>query len=666
MKNIVLCILLASILNQVNGQNKLKTEDDYYRIVTIPIPHDVELEVGGLAVIPDGKLAVCTRKGEVWSISNPYMYNNSLPVFKKFASGLHEPLGLAYINNTLWATQRGEVTKLHDTNFDGVADKYEAFYKFPLSGNYHQYSYGPVQLPDGDMIFTLNVDWIGKGGSLSKWRGWMLKISPEGKMTPWATGLRSPAGFVSLRNGDILYGENQGDWVGSGRVTHLEKGDFAGNAAGLAWTGEPGSPLSLKEKDVIDTGEPMYEVAKRMPDLKTPAVWFPHTLMGISTADILENANNSNFGPFENQCFVGDQGHSKIMRMSLEKVNGVYQGACYPFREGFQSGILRMRWGLDQSMFVGMTSRGWASTGKDDYGLQRLVWTGETPFEIKEIKSKPDGFEISFTKAVDVETLKIPENYTINTFNYKYHHHYGSPVINLNKRILKAVQVADNGLSARIVLDSLKLGDIYELNLKGIKNTEGYNLLHSTAYYTLNQVNAEGTKVDIEKYKVTAKPEPMADHSMHKGADMGASAAPMSTVKRLNTMPVDWNGKVDQTITISTKPGLKFNIATIQVKAGSKVKFTFNNNDDMLHNVLIVKPGTVDKVGQAAFEMGLEAEKFAYVPDLSEVLHHTWILQPNSTETIYFTAPQQAGKYTFVCTFPGHYTLMQGVLNVQK
>ncbi|MCP9769168.1 auracyanin family protein [Lacihabitans sp. LS3-19] len=662
--NITICFLVS--VSFVFAQNKLKTEENYYKIVTVPVPADIDLEVGGIAVIPDGKVAVSTRKGDIWMISNPYMYNNSLPSFKKFASGLHEPLGLAYIDNKLWATQRGEVTIITDENKDGVADKYKAFYKFPLSGNYHQYSYGPVQLPDGDMIFTLNVDWIGKGGSLTKWRGWMLKISPDGKMTPWATGLRSPAGYVALRNGDILYGENQGDWVGSGRVTHLEKGDFAGNVAGLAWTGEPGSPLTLKEKDVIDSGEPMYKVAKSLPDLKVPAVWFPHTLMGISTSDIIENADNANFGPFENQCFVGDQGHSKIMRMTLEKIDGVYQGACYAFREGFQSGILRLRWGLDQSMFVGMTSRGWASTGKDDFGLQRLVWTGETPFEIKEIKSMPDGFELNFTKPVDSKTLLDPESYVLNSFNYKYHHIYGSPVINLQKRILKAVKVADDNLSARIVLDSLILGEIYEIRLPGVKNSEGDNLLHDFGYYTLNRINQQPGSVDIEKYKV-AEVKPM-DHSQHAGMDMDAGKMMPAKVsaKRQSAMPEEWYGKVDQTISIGTKPGLKFNVSSIQVKAGAKVKLTFNNNDDMLHNLLIVKPGTVDKVGMKAFDMGLDAEKNAYVPNMDEVLFHTWILQPESSETIYFTAPEKPGKYTFVCTFPGHYTLMQGTINVVK
>jgi hypothetical protein len=92
------------------------------------------------------------------------------------------------------------------------------------------------------------------------------------------------------------------------------------------------------------------------------------------------------------------------MRMSLEKVNGKYQGACYPFREGFQSGTVRARWGNDGSIFVGMTSRGWGSTGKDLYGLQRLVWNGRLPFEMKTISARPDGFEIEFTQPVDAKT----------------------------------------------------------------------------------------------------------------------------------------------------------------------------------------------------------------------------------------------------------------------
>jgi azurin len=484
-------------------------------------------------------------------------------------------------------------------------------------------------------------------------------------MTPWATGLRSPAGFGALRNGDIFYTENQGDWVGSGRMTHLEKGDFAGNPMGLRWTSEEGSPLSVKPSDVPDTGEPLYEVAKRFPSIKVPAVWFPHTLMGISTADLIEDTLGGKFGPFEGQLFVGDQGHSKIMRVYLEKIEGKYQGICFPFREGFQSGILRMRWGLDASMFVGMTSRGWSSTGKEDFGLQRLQWTGKTPFEMKTVKSMSDGFLIEFTQAVNKETAKALESYKINSFTYKYHHNYGSPIINAKVLKIKGIQVAEDGMSVRLAIDSLRLGYIHELRLEGLKNADDRPLLHTFGYYTLNNINTSAAPLDLAKYAVVEKKVEAMAHEGHNMSGM-SKGANLISAKRVNEMPADWAGKVDQTLSIGTKPGLKYDLTKFQVKAGSKIRLIFNNNDDMLHNLVIVKPKTVAKVGEAAFKMDLDGEAKAYVPDLEEVLFHTGLMQPESQETIYFVVPSTPGDYTFVCTYPGHYTLMQGIIKVVK
>ena len=662
MKNLIITGISILFFCQTSiAQQAPQTEDDFYKIITLPTPEGVEMEVGGLTVLQDGNIATSTRRGDIFLIKNPYMINNTPPVYKRIAEGLHEVLGLNYIDNKLYATQRGEVTILEDNNGDEEIDSYKTFYKWPLSGNYHQYSYGPILMPNKDMLFTLNLDWVGKGASLSKWRGWMLRISPDGKMTPWATGLRSPSGFNINKSGDIFYTENQGDWVGSGRVTHLEKGDFAGNAAGLIWSGEKDSPVKLTPKDIPDTGETLYDVAKRVPGIKPPAVWFPHTLMGISTSDILELDTPKNFGPFEGQMFVGDQGHSKIMRMYLEKVNGVYQGACFPFREGFSSGILRMKWGLDGSMFVGMTSRGWASTGKEKFGLQRLVWTGNTPFEMKTIKSMPDGFQIEFTQAIDRKAALDVDNYSFNSFNYKYHHFYGSPIINNIKLKIKAIKVSEDFMSVRVVLDTLRLGYIHEVKLEGILSQENKPLLHNVGYYTLNEINTNETKINQSEYAVKEK---MRMHENHNMEAMTPTTAGVSA-KRVNKIPDNWNNTVDQTITIGTKPGLKFDISNIQVKAGSKIKLIFENNDDMLHNLLIVKPNTVDKVGKAALELGLDGAQLNYVPNLEEVVFHTGILMPESSETIYFTAPTKSGNYTFVCTFPGHYTLMQGLLKVK-
>ncbi|HSB91909.1 MAG TPA: hypothetical protein VLC28_02275, partial [Flavitalea sp.] len=370
---------------------KLQKEEDFFPIKTIPIPENVKLEVGGMTLLPDDALAVSTRRGEVWKIRNPYMKNGRGPSYSLFADGLHEALGLNFVNGELYATQRSEITRLRDTDGDGEADEYKTVYSWPLSGNYHEYAYGPIVDAEGNLVVTLNLGWRNMGESLSRWHGWMLKIDTSGKMKPFAAGFRSPAGFGTNSAGDIFYAENQGDWVGSGGITHVTEGSFMGNPASLIWSDLPGSPVKLHQSDIPSTNEPKFEVAKRIPGLKAPSVWFPHSILGVSTSGILNYSSNGKMGPFEGQLFVGDQGQSKIMRVNLEKVKGEYQGAVFLFREGFSSGILRMIWGSDSSMFVGMTARGWGSTGGEDHGLQQLQWNGKVPFEIKTMKAMPDG-----------------------------------------------------------------------------------------------------------------------------------------------------------------------------------------------------------------------------------------------------------------------------------
>jgi cytochrome c551/c552 len=512
-----LSILLLTISVGAFGQKPApKTEQDFYEIKTLPIPQDLYLEVGGLATMPDGRLAVSTRRGEIWIVENPYQKDSYQTNYRRFASGLHEILGLAYKDGVFYCSQRGELTKITDTNRDGVADLYEPIYQFELSGNYHEYTYGPVFDKNGDMLVTLNLAWVGFGeGKFAKWRGWLVKIKPDGTLEPQSAGLRSPAGYSINDEGDIFYGENQGDWVGSGRITHLEKGDFAGNPGGIKWAKEPNSPFKLTLEDIPDNGQPMFEAAKKVKNLKLPAVWFPHAIMGISTSDIIQDTTRGKFSPFPGQYFVADQGQSKVMRVFMEKVNGVYQGFCINYREGFQSGILRERFGLDGSMFVGMTSRGWGSTGKDNFGLQRLVWNGLTPFEINAIHAKPDGFEISFTQAVDVKSVRNAASYALRSYIYEYHHQYGSPIIQVKDLKIKGISVSPDKKSVRISIDGIRQFYIHEFILKGILNEEGEPLLHETAYYTLNQIPAgdhlavnESTAPVIEKAAITVTEPP--------------------------------------------------------------------------------------------------------------------------------------------------------------
>jgi cytochrome c551/c552 len=490
-------------------------EQDYYKIITLPIPEGILLEVGGITTLPDGRIALCTRRGEVWMVENPYMKNGSMPVFRLFASGLHEPLGLTYQNNALYTAQRGELTRLADTNGDGIADVYETVYAWPISGHYHEYSYGPKIAPDGSMFVTGNVafgdqEWW-RGESRVPWRGWALRILPNGTMEPWATGMRSPCG-LGMINGELFYTDNQGDWMGSGGVWHVKKGSFVGHPAGLRWAQMENSPVKLtneqfvakiderrrkdgnrfiKPENIANETNPhlLYKAKEDFPSIQTPAVWLPHGILGISNSEILEIPQNNPFGAFAGQLLVGDQGQSKIMRVAMEKINGEYQGVAFDFVSGFQSGVLRMSWGKDGSLFLGETNRGWGSAGDRDSGLERLVWLGEIPFEMKTVKAMPDGFEIEFTKPVNRKVAEDLDTYAGQSFIYKYHPVYGSPPINNEPLKYKGVKVSADGLKVRLVLDNLRQYYVHELNLTKIRaEKDNLPLLHSTGFYTLNNI----------------------------------------------------------------------------------------------------------------------------------------------------------------------------------
>ncbi|CAL1518839.1 hypothetical protein MMC2321_02584 [Chitinophaga sp. MM2321] len=487
-------------------------EEDFYQIQTVLIPEGIQLEVGGMAFLPNDKLAVCTRRGEVWIISNPYMKDGRPSQYQLFAQGLHEPLGVAYYKGDLYVAQRPQLTRLRDKNNDGVADEYKTVYSFEITGNYHEYAYGPVFDKEGNMFVTLNLGWFRdvKGGYMEsrvKWRGWMLKISPEGKMTPFAAGLRSPAALTIDKDDHVFYTENQGEWVGSGHMTEVRKGDFLGQPTSLAWSDLPGSSVKLKVEDIPDSGKPEFEVAKQIAGLKTPSVWIPHAILGVSTSGMLI-AGQGQMGPFEGQFFVGDLGQSLINRVYLEKIKGVYQGAVFPFRKGFSSGVLRLCWGSDGSMFVGMTARGWGSSGGESFGLQRLVWNGKMPFEIKSIHAQPDGFELEFTQPVDKKTAREAAAYHVRSFTYKYHRQYGSPIINEADCPLKAISISPDGMKVRLVLDSTREGYIHEITAAGVRSTGHQGLLHNMGYYTLNRV-PDGPKLTItaeNRVKIVKKP----------------------------------------------------------------------------------------------------------------------------------------------------------------
>ncbi len=632
----------------------VERESSYYRRIALPIPEDIILEVGGILPIPGRSLLVTTRRGEIWRVDGAYD-DDPQPVYTLFAQGLHEVLGIiAAPGGGYYVAQRQEVTHIMDEDGDGRADRFNTVAVLPIYGNYHEYAFGPVLSPEGNLRVTLNVTFGAPTQSPVPWRGWMMEITPDGRMTPIAAGLRSPAGFTVSSTGDWFFTDNQGEWVGSGRVTHIEPGDFAGHPASLAWTDLAGSPLSLRMNAIDDFREPMHEVAKRIPELKLPAVWLPHTILGISNSDITEDLTGGRFGPYSGHFFIGDQGQSKILRMTLEKVKGVYQGTAYPFRSGFDSGILRLAWGEDGSLFAGSTNRGWGSVGSQDFALERLVWTGKVPFGLKEVRAQPDGFVLHFTEPVDPASAALQTSYRVTSFTYNYHQAYGSRAVDQQSCPVAMAEVSADGLSVRIVVAGLRENYVHEIKAPGLRRRGSDEaLLHDTAYYTLN-VFPDGERL--------MSAEALADLC---GAVTAEPEATFTFAKRQAGPPADWGGEVDHALVLTTISGLKYDQELLVVKAGSRVRLVLNNPDDMLHNWVLTAPGRSQDVGAAALNLGIDGMQMQFVPLRDDVLVHTLLLMPNQSDTIYFTAPTTPGDYEYVCTFPGHATLMRGVLRVE-
>jgi len=459
-------------LGQLTGQT--------YSIETLESPDDVVLEVSGLALLPDGRPIVATRRGELWIVAAAY---GDQPTYTRFAEGLHEPLGLLPHDGWIYLVQRGELSRVRDIDGDGRIDELETVCDdWSISGNYHEYNFGPRIDDEGNFWITTNKPFGDEPFGRADWRGFALRISPEGKMLPTSAGLRSPAGIEKSPWGAMFYTDNQGEWCGASKLALLEPGDFHGHPWGIfscdrpEWTHGP----VAEPPD----GLPMHEVESVHSSFKMPAVWFPYDKMGKSPAGMVWDTTEGGFGPFAGQLFVGDQHHSAIFRVCLEQVDGHWQGACMPFLDGFRSGVLRMAWGRDAVLFVGCTNRGWGSRGNSTDGLQRVTWDGTTPFALHSVSALRDGFELRFTEPLDPLLASDPENYSAQSYTYLLHEPYGSDEVQGAELSVLAVHLGDDQRSVRLELEGLRSGYVHELTANVASRT-GQRLQDPRAYYSL-------------------------------------------------------------------------------------------------------------------------------------------------------------------------------------
>ncbi len=466
--------------------------NNFYSVEDVPLPDGLTAEIGGMDFMPDGRMIVAFHRGEIMT------YDLKEETWELFAEGLHDPLGILSLNNwEVLVMQRPELTRLVDNDDDGEAEEYlVATDDFGLSGNYHEFAYGPAY-NGKDLYIALNcasknagiwdevrgeVNMLGEVAgmySAVEYRGWVMKLRPDGVLEPVASGFRSPDGIGFDLEGNLFVTDNQGDWLGTSKLYHIEEGNFYGQISSLVWReGWSGDP----EEMPVATLDSMRTRA---------AVLFPHNIMSNSPTQPLVIPEDNNFGPFAGQFLVGEMDFPRIMRVMLEKVNGQFQGACTSFIDsaGLTIGNHRMVFGPDGNLWVGKSAYVWVG----DRGIQRIRYNGGMPMDVLRMNATPQGFKLTFTRPVDRSMAENASNYQFTHYYYAYHQEYGSPRMDEQTVAVKQVQISEDGKEVTLTLDKMTPGYVYDLQIGQLNSVEGVALKNNRLFYTLNELPTNQT-----------------------------------------------------------------------------------------------------------------------------------------------------------------------------
>lgn len=456
-----------------------------FRLETVR-PSSFEPKVGGMDFLPDGRLVVSTwdPAGTVYVLSDLDAEDAEDIEVTPIAQGLLEPLGVKVVDGEIYVLQKHELTQLIDHDDDGVTDEYRTVTNdWGATSNFHEFSFG-LEYRDGYFYAALATAILPGGASAPNQnpdRGKVIKISREdGSVEFVASGLRTPNGLAFGVDDELFVADNQGDWLPASKIIHIEEGQFYGNRSV-----EPEQAASL--------------------EALPPVVWLPQNDIGNSPTQpaIL------NVGPYENQMVHGDVTHGGLKRVFLEKVDGEYQGAVFRFTQGLEAGINRAIWGPDDKLYVGGIGNpgNWSHFGKQWYGLQRLSYEGDPPFEMLAVRALSDGLEIEFTEPVDTAAASL-DRYEIRQWWYEPTSSYGGPKMDEEALDVSAVRLSDDGRRARLTIDGMEEGHVVYVHLKNpFPSAQGSELWSTEAWYTLNRIPAAQRTTISERDSLNAVPE---------------------------------------------------------------------------------------------------------------------------------------------------------------
>jgi len=425
------------------------------------------MRISGMAMRGKRELLFTTWDGDLFSLDLDAIPSNGPPPFRRIAQGLSEPMGLAVSNGRIFVTEKNEATELIDEDGDGSFETYRCIsHDWPCTMDYHEYLFGAV-VQDSHLYFSSSVAMGTRGGDnrQAPLRGSAIKVHVDtGKTEIVAGGLRTPDGIGLGPRGSILITDNQGEWLPADKLIHLQQG-----AHYQFRSREPWHPL--------DHMEPT-----------PPAVWLPHGEIANSpTAPFLLP---SSWGPYAGHVLFGDASFGGLQRAFLEEVDGVMQGAAFPFSQGFRHLFHRFELTPEGELYAGGIARG---NDKEFIhrvsGLTRIRYTGKDVFEPLAARLKINGIELEFTQPLKLGSGWNPAAYHATQWGYQGTQTYGGQKVRHRLAEVRSATVSVDRRHVFLELPGIVTGEVLHVRLsKNLSSETGSPLWAGDFWYTVNRI----------------------------------------------------------------------------------------------------------------------------------------------------------------------------------
>ena len=381
-------------------RGKCSTESKAYVVDTLTLPFDnpygALMFISGLDFFSNGDAAVSTVHGDVWIVSGIDAGLERLE-WRRFATGLFQPLGVKIVDDRIYVVGRDQITLLHDSNGDQEADFYQNFNNDgEVTHNTHEFATCLETDKEGNFYYLR-----GDSGGASRQDGSLLRVSRDGsKLSVFATGLRNANGMAISPRGLITVSPQEGNWTPASSICAVREGGFYG---------------------MVDA----HHRAEKPTTFDPPLCWIPRPIDSSSGGQVW--ATGSQWGPLEDHMLHLSFGRSSMMVVLDEEVNGRMQGGVVPLALEFESGLVRGRMRpQDGQLYVGGL-KGWVTNAARDGCLQRVRYTGAACDLPTALHFVEGGVLLTFSRPLDRSTAEDPTNYDVQQWNYRWSSGYGSP-----------------------------------------------------------------------------------------------------------------------------------------------------------------------------------------------------------------------------------------------